>query len=206
MLHSRLGLSARGLRINDEASIVAVALHLTMCTYGKFAPESQISTDAERTRLTCYDDVLWNGLQTGRRLLNSDSGNARLVEAEILGSFFACLVDAASLRYLRNVEWQRDLRESLFLPAWIVARSGQSVILRSRRRVSERAVQRLIDRYPPELKLREYSMSEEGRIARGYFPTSAQLTKRDRASAWRFFEALYSQLERTGTRSAELDL
>jgi hypothetical protein len=150
--------------------------------------------------------VLWNGLQTGRRLLNSDSGNARLVEAEILGSFFACLVDAASLRYLRNVEWQRDLRESLFLPAWIVARSGQSVILRSRRRVSERAVQRLIDRYPPELKLREYSRSEEGRIARGYFPTSAQLAKRDRGSAWRFFEALYSQPERTGTRTTELDL
>jgi hypothetical protein len=33
-LRERLGLSANGLRMNDRASIVSVALHQTMCAYG----------------------------------------------------------------------------------------------------------------------------------------------------------------------------
>lgn len=153
-LTERLSMSPRGLRLNDRASAVAVALHLTMCTYGRRAPEARQQARAHGAGYY-YEDVEWNGAQVGRRLLRSDLGNAQLIVAEILGCFSAAIVDVSSMLYLRNVDWRQTLPETLFLPAWVVTRSGSHHVLRIRSRASERRVQRLLGRYPPEATLDE---------------------------------------------------
>jgi hypothetical protein len=177
MLHSKLSMSPRGLRINANASVVAVALHLTVCTYGKHAPESVMQRPGPH-RDPYYDGVVWNGFQIGRRLFNSDAGNAQLLVAEIMGWFAACIVEVAKMRDLQRVDWGGELRKTLFLPAWLVTRSGLHYVLRVRERTSERKIERLLRRYPPQIKLRE--VRHDSRLERrvgatpdrmGYLPT-----------------------------------
>ena len=165
MLKSKLTMSPRGLRINDNASIVSVALHLTLCTYGRHAPEAQIGLGLGGS-CGYYSDIVWNGLQVGRRLLNSDSGNAQLLVAEILAWFAACIVEVARMKNLEEIDWGGELGKTLFLPSWVVTRSGKHHVLRARERSSERKMARLLRRYPPEAKLREhrYSSLHERRV------------------------------------------
>ncbi len=152
-LNSKLSMSPRGLRINDSASVVAVALHLTLCTYGKHASEAMAQLCGPRS--DHYGSVVWNGLQVGRRLISSDLGNAQVLVAEIMGWFAASIVEVATMQELRRIDWGGELPKTLFLPAWIATQSGSLHVLRVRPRADERTIMRLLKRYPSTSKLRE---------------------------------------------------
>ncbi len=167
-LRERLGLRSSGLRMNDRASIVSVALHQTICAYGMCSRLDRAeSSDARAARDSVYADVEWNGLQRGHRLVHSDAGNAQLIRAEILGWFAACVIDASTLQYLRNVDWMTDLPKTLFLPAWIVMGAHPHYVLRLRERATELTVRRLVRRYPPDLHLSERTTWDENPVRRG---------------------------------------
>lgn len=167
-LRERLGLPSNGLRMNDRASIVSAALHQTMCAYAIRARLGQADSLNARALDSVYADVEWNGLQRGHRLVHSDAGNAQLIRAEILGWFVACVIDASTLQYLRNVDWITDLPKTLFLPAWIVMGTHPHYFLRMRERVPERTVRRLLRRYPPDLLLYERTAWDESPVRRGF--------------------------------------
>ena len=143
MLRSRLSLVPRGLRLNSRVSLVSAALHQTMCAYGRCANEA-----AERSGWCgVYDDIAWNGMQSGLGLPESDSGNAELVEAEILGFFVACLLRDSKLVVLPNVDWCVELPAASYLPAWVVEASDERYTLRFRPRAGSALVRRLVRRY-----------------------------------------------------------
>jgi hypothetical protein len=155
MLRSRLSMSPRGMRLNDRASIVSVALHATMCVYGTNSRSPIMAVQAFNGGAGVYGDIEWNELQVGRRLMSSDAGNAQLLKAEILGWFCACIVDTSSLMYLTQIEWQHDFPLTLFLPAWIVTGPNPHYALCIRERVSDRSLLRFLRRYPPSARLFE---------------------------------------------------
>jgi hypothetical protein len=185
MLRSRLSLQPRGLRINETATIASIALHRTMCAYARCVAFKLDPVWPTESRSSVYDDVEWNRMQVGRRLLNSDAGNAELIRAEILGWFAACIIDSASLNYLHNVEWLSELPKTLFLPTWVISQNGRTRCLRLRARVSDATIRGLLGRYSTDHCLHKGSwepLACERRyvtpqnqlvrllIRRGYFP------------------------------------
>ena len=147
-LRSRLSLLPRGMCVNDSASVVAVALHQTMCIYAKNA-----STVAFDEFGGVYRDVMWNGIRAGNWLPNSDDGNALLIRSEILGWFAICVIHASRFSFLADVRWPFELPKASFLPAWQTTKFGANYLLRVRERASEMSIQRLVRRYPPTARL-----------------------------------------------------
>jgi hypothetical protein len=172
-LRSRLSLQPRGLRLNDRASIVSVALHRTMSVYGRCVNKNREASWPTESRSSVYDDVEWNGFQVGRRLVNSDEGNSQLIRAEILGWFVACVIDSVTLSFLRNVEWLGELPKTLYLPSWVAWQDGFTHCVRVRARASDATVRRLLRRYSTACCLNEEAWaSTDGE--RRYFNPSRQ--------------------------------
>jgi len=157
LLRTRLSLAPRGMRLSGAVSVAAAALHQTMCRYGTSRGATGEDADAAQHSLGVYDDIKWNGLQAGSRLVCSDLGNAELLTAEILGWFAICVVDASSLYALQKVDWLVEHPGTTYLAAWIVTGMPADMALHIRPRATIGSVQRLLRHYPPRVSLRENS-------------------------------------------------
>jgi hypothetical protein len=126
-----------------KVQLPAVALHLTMCRYGR-----SVSRGADIGASTvAYRDIRWNSLQAGAPLFESALGNAELLRLEILGYFAMCLVNLTKTTLVSDRTWLDDADPNgRSLPAWIVELDEREPMLRVRPRVSKLQVERLLVR------------------------------------------------------------
>jgi hypothetical protein len=126
-----------------KVQLPAVALHLTMCRYGRSVSRG-IDIGASTV---AYRDISWNSHQAGAPLFESAMGNAELLRLEILGYFAMCLVKLTKMTQVADRTWLDDADPTgRSLPAWIVELDAREPTLRVRPRVSKLQVERLLVR------------------------------------------------------------
>jgi hypothetical protein len=141
----RLAVSGPGVRLDGQASAVAVALCKTAFIYrlhkviawrfGSY-PEPHLRDDV--WELACF----------GERPRVPNENFSRIQELEILGLFALSLIEAANARRLSDIAWSQHPPRCRFVPAWCRLRGADGVVtMRIRARAFEPTIARLISRY-----------------------------------------------------------
>jgi hypothetical protein len=139
------GLRPPDTRMPDDASRVALALHLTMRAYGTPARHAWAKCTDEEP----YGDIVWNGRMFDCGIPESDQATSVLVQCEIAGYFVWCLLNAADWLWA-TLTWGSHPSEPAvdYWPAWIVISREGEKLLKVQARTSFERLSRLIRRYP----------------------------------------------------------
>ncbi len=162
VLASRLNFSVGSIRLDGNASVVAVALCRTWFAYASSARDMQ---SLERVLDGVETALAPNCVNRPRTDTNGlpAFAFARVWRLEILSRFAMHLAEASKLNHLAHVSWyQRDPYWAYTVPWCHVPSSDGATIVRLRPRANEKVVLRLIQRYqhrvlreePPPIRTR----------------------------------------------------
>jgi hypothetical protein len=134
---------------NQQLSVLAVALHLTMTAYATQRINFH-SIKADPKSVHPYVGASWNGVHATSipRCYGGVSGE--LVAMEILGYFALSVLRCAGLNPVsepRIPDGLVSFYPRSFCPSWQLSKEGRNWMMRMRSRANEKFVQRLIRRY-----------------------------------------------------------
>lgn len=134
--------------ILGKVSVAAIALHLTIAKYTKqrLQEDSPVPTAPSVQRI--YGGVVWTGFQASNPIVESPTGNALIVRAEILAYFSLALLRAASFPSFPPYGWSVNADPNTCAATnWVVEPGSAGHLLHFRPRATAQSVMRLLQRY-----------------------------------------------------------